>query len=257
MATEIVQFSEQGNSPKAMNQDALLVRDNPYAGLFMIADGMGGTRDGDRASRTLVAMLDHWWEKRQGAFSTLPFDSAVDELKQVILTTNHEIWATTQEGSVTGSTVVLLFIMGRQYVVIWAGDSRCYRYERRFFSMKELQISVDDVWQNEERVTKDMTEEEIRHHKEYGHLTRAIGIKDKIALNERREELKGRVLFTLESDGIYKYISEEQRKSLCMYALKSGDLSGAAETVKQAVYAAGAKDNLSLIMVRTDGYSLA
>lgn len=46
---------------RKINQDAFGVFQKEDAGLFVIADGMGGYDDGEKASQTVVAELSNWW----------------------------------------------------------------------------------------------------------------------------------------------------------------------------------------------------
>ena len=115
--SEFTYISEAGNSRLNMNQDAVLARQNDVAGLFVVADGMGGTKDGDRASRLIVKMMEQWWQQEEANMTTLWFEDAVEDLKDKLLEANHAILQTTEPGTMTGSTVVLLFILQKQYAL--------------------------------------------------------------------------------------------------------------------------------------------
>ena len=48
------------------NQDSVLALNTEHAGLFAVADGMGGHYKGELASQSAVSLLRKWWEEIQG-----------------------------------------------------------------------------------------------------------------------------------------------------------------------------------------------
>ena len=51
---------------KEVNEDSFVYKvaniDDSVAGLFAVADGVGGLSEGDRASQTCIRRINLWWE---------------------------------------------------------------------------------------------------------------------------------------------------------------------------------------------------
>ncbi|WP_372718254.1 PP2C family serine/threonine-protein phosphatase [Novipirellula sp.] len=98
--------------------------------LLVIADGMGGHRDGERASRTAIEataqyVLDmmHWFLK----LCSDDEQDFIDELSQSLTSVQRKIWSV-GEGvhRCMGTTVTMAYLLGSRMYVVHAGDSRCY-----------------------------------------------------------------------------------------------------------------------------------
>ncbi|MGH6704675.1 MAG: PP2C family protein-serine/threonine phosphatase, partial [Bradyrhizobium sp.] len=108
---------------RARNEDSHLVRTD--AGLWAIADGMGGHEAGDVASQLIVKALD----------TIVASGSAIELLAETesrILVANRQIIELSRQrgGAVIGSTVAILLISEDHYACLWAGDSRLYLARR-------------------------------------------------------------------------------------------------------------------------------
>ena len=116
-------LSVVGNKRK-QNEDAML--NHPQAGVWVVADGMGGHLSGDIASRLIVDSIAE----------LEPLDSLENRTEQIcgkLIKINQELArfaSGIEEGGVVGSTVVVLLAKDCQCVVIWAGDSRLYRFRQ-------------------------------------------------------------------------------------------------------------------------------
>ena len=112
----------QRGQARLRNEDAFL--DNPRAGCWAVADGMGGYRHGDVASQWVVSQL-----------ASVSADGNLDQRIQAV---RHRLQDVNQgvrrawtepgaSGDVTmGSTVVALLLEKGRAACLWAGDSRCY-----------------------------------------------------------------------------------------------------------------------------------
>ena len=107
---------------RKVNEDAYL--DMPQAGVWVVADGMGGHSAGDVASQTVVSRL--------GQIAPADSLSALEQItQQQLQEVNTELLGLAKEmgpGHVVGTTVVALLAVGHACAALWAGDSRLYRH---------------------------------------------------------------------------------------------------------------------------------
>lgn len=201
------------------NEDASLV--DIERGLFVVADGMGGHRDGHVASNAIIADLQH---------TPLPaqdFETRIDQAMQAIDKTNAGLHAQSlldPEGGISGSTVVSLIVGGDYACCLWVGDSRLYllRGQRLYL------ISEDHAADN-------------------GALTRAVGSSAKLDIERRLIEIADGDLFLLCSDGLLKGMSEDD-----LIAILSANQDHAADRLLAKSVAGGSLDDITLILVWVD-----
>lgn len=232
---------------RTKNQDAILVcRDEPHEfALFLVADGMGGHADGEKASGAIVTGMRDWVSQLDaGQFTGEParFLCAVrDRLVQI----NDFIWNKWNRQQTCGSTCALLFLLGDAYGVFNVGDSRVYRSR----GLRCAAITQDDVWENQREVLQRYRPRELKLHPDYGKLLHALGCETPLGYSMHTDALLPGDAFALCSDGVYKMCSDRSlRRELrrCRWS----DLDKVRDSVVESVYRRGASDNLSLILVR-------
>lgn len=217
-----------------LNQDALYTIWNSKWGLFVLADGMGGTSEGERASKEIVDAYKIWAESTNEKIEEMEPGDILTALRTVLSGANDKIKDETRSGVTCGSTAVILFIREDCYMIISAGDSRLYEISERFFSSRLKQLTVDDVW----------THRGINS----GKLTNAIGIYTPMKCHVISEILQKKHTFFLCTDGVYKYCQEKTMLHLLLQK-NSGGLGEKVKKIKETVYENGAGDNLSMILV--------
>ncbi len=188
-----------GNKRKH-NEDAML--NSPESGIWVVADGMGGHHSGDVASRLIVESL-----------ATIGTADSVETLTQAVCANLNKINAELcqfasglEQGSVVGSTVVVLLAKGSQCSVIWAGDSRLYRFRQG----KLNQITRDHTLLDEIMDTGHLTREEALQHSGANIITRAVGGHPELQLDVIRFLAETGDRYLLCSDGLDKELSEEE-----------------------------------------------
>lgn len=239
---------------RQINQDAIGIFSGQDEGLFVVADGMGGHSEGERASRDVVEACRKWWEEHQPASQAgLEFRQVVEELKGVLAQAGKKIWEETKEDEICGAAAVLLWIHQKSYALLWCGDSRCYLAEPRFFGAKVTQMTIDDVWENQPDTRLNYGKDELLTHPNRGKLVRAVGANEEAVCTVQTGVLGEKFLFALCSDGIYKYMKQDQFRGFLKSALKAGDLEDILLKMKISVYGSQAPDNLSCILVKAQG----
>ncbi len=211
------------------NQDAYLARDG--ACLWVVADGMGGHRDGDVASRMVCEAL-------QGFEPSAKLEGSIDTLRRRTGEVNARLYAAAVRAInpiQSGTTVVMMVAHGTSCAILWAGDSRAYRLRDHTL----VQLTTDHTWAAELQLA-DALAEEADHA-----ITRAVGGEATLQLDTRRDRVRLGDRYLLCSDGLTRELSSARITQL----LGTGSVDEAAKALIDATLAHGAHDNVTVIVV--------
>ncbi|HEX8570312.1 MAG TPA: protein phosphatase 2C domain-containing protein [Caulobacteraceae bacterium] len=218
---------------RSANEDSMVLRED--AGVWVVADGMGGHENGQWASTTIVEAVG-------AARLTGDFDADVDAVGGAILAANETIYrASVERGRSMGSTVTALYLNGDRFVAFWAGDSRIYLL--RAGRLHQLSRDHTQVMDLVERGL--MSPEEAEHHP-MGHvLSRAVGTQETLELDAVSDTAVVKDVFLLCSDGLTGVVSEEEiADRLGMFPPEV-----ACRRLLELVLARGAPDNVTMVAV--------
>lgn len=217
------------------NEDAILSL--PKAGLWAVADGMGGHQQGDFASRCVISHLYQLATKTRGR------ELAV-RLPAVIQDANREILEQAMKGGaqhVIGTTLVALVLEGDRYHCFWSGDSRIYLYRQGELTL----LTSDHTRAQMMRDRGTYTDAEINAHPASQALTQAIGIEPKAFIDYNQHLIYEGDRFLLCSDGLTKVFSHDQLAR----GVAATDLDQVNMSFLSSALDAGAPDNISSILV--------
>jgi serine/threonine protein phosphatase PrpC len=212
------------------NEDAIL--DRPDAGLWVVADGMGGHNAGGVASSMIVAAL-------AGVPLCSSPSAQLDEVEDRLLEVNDRLYRGSLESQsgMSGSTLVALLAFERHCLSIWAGDSRAYR-------------SRDGML---EQITRDHSEEQemidggtLDPTVSSNVITRAVGGSRELFLDIELRELRNHDRYLLCSDGLYRELSDADMA----HHLTGNDPEGACKALMKQVLSGKCSDNVSVIVVQ-------
>lgn len=217
------------------NEDAILVREE--AGLWAVADGLGGHSAGDYASGLIV--------ERLGALprpdDVFDFIEAIEDTLAQVNTELRDI-AMRRGVDIIGSTVVLLVHDPDFMLCGWVGDSRAYCYE----DGRLRQLTRDHVHGAKEDVTQ-FGSAPARPQAGSGVLTRAIGAEDRLFVDWVIAGNRPGTQFLLCSDGINKEMSDGEIDAQCAVAQNPGDVL---QGLFGLALGRAARDNVSAVIVR-------
>ena len=210
-------------------------------GLYMVADGMGGHFEGDRASQTVLSALSAWWEQFLTAPQRPGFYQGAEQLRQLIKECNHIIRIITPTGRLCGTTAVVLWVREEEYALLSVGDSRCYQAVRRWPApIRIRQLTHDDVAGPDGPGGK----------RNAGKLLHALGAEEDCPLVMQMGRAAKGTVFLLCTDGVYKPCREKIFAEALKKAVAGESLQVAGETIMESVAQAGAADDHSLVLVR-------
>lgn len=240
MTTEAaIRWTGAGRSDKGArrkhNEDAILMRTD--AGIWLAADGMGGHEAGDVASRMVAEAVAK--VPANGRLSEV-----VDRVDQALVDVNLAIRdhsARSFGGRTMGSTVVSLVANDRAAVCLWAGDSRLYRLRDDVF--EQLTRDHSEVQELLERGL--INPAEAPNHPHANVITRAVGGSPDLSLDILLLDVHPGDVYLLCSDGLYNELTQAE------LALAIGeDLERSADRLLQQALDKGARDNVSLVLLR-------
>jgi serine/threonine protein phosphatase PrpC len=218
------------------NEDAFL--DRTHVGLWAVADGMGGHEAGDYASARICAALGALDPPGElGAFIeavTLRLSAVDAELRARALRLGP--------AGVIASTVVVLLAQAEEFAVVWAGDSRAYRWRNGDCR----QLTVDHSHVQELVDAGKLPAEAAASHPQSHIVTQAIG-GGRLEFGILRKALVAGDRFLLCSDGLTNMVTDADiaREIEAPPRL-------AAERLLDRVLAAGAVDNATIVIVAAE-----
>ena len=221
-----------GNKRKH-NEDALL--NYPQAGLWVVADGMGGHLSGDIASRLIVdslAELD----------SLDSIESRTAQVCARLVKINQELAryaAGIEEGGVVGSTVVVLLAKDNNCAVIWAGDSRLYRFRQG----KLTQLTKDHTLVDE-LMLAGLSRELALQQAGANVITRAVGGFAELELDKLSFVAEPGDRYLLCSDGLDKELNDVEISRL----MAGRDCQAVAEGLINEALANSGRDNITVVL---------
>ncbi len=222
---------------RKINQDAFIERSE--AGLWAVADGMGGHKAGEDASKAVVDAL----QTVSPAGNNLErfSSSVVVRLKQV----NSELIEMARgfgAGEIVGSTVVVLLAAGNRCAAVWVGDSRIYRYRDRTL----VQLTEDHSLVAELSRMGVNNREELSEGPVSSVLTRALGAEERIEVDTIISEAKEGDVFLLCSDGLTREVSSGEIAEI----LGKRDCERSSRELIDLALSRGARDNVTVVVVR-------
>jgi protein phosphatase len=222
---------------RRINEDACL--DHPQAGVWVVADGMGGHAAGDLASQMIVDSLQAVGSADR--LSTL-VDAVDDRLEQVNLELRR-LSRERRDRQTIGSTVVALLVHERICVCLWAGDSRVYRL--RGGALTQLTRDHNQVAELVDQGL--LTAEEAEAHPASNVITRAIGAADALYLDAKEYAVESDDVYLLCSDGLYKEVAPAEMRA----TLEGGDDCGElARALVDLALSRGARDNVTVLVAK-------
>lgn len=225
---------------RVQNQDSIFFTDEPIGplpNLYIVADGMGGHKAGDVASKTAIECITEYVKE-----STL--NNSVSVLKRAIIFANDKIYKMARENEDwkgMGTTLVAAVCEEDTLYVANIGDSRLY-----FIGDDIRQVTMDHSLVEELIRSGQQERNKGRNHPEKNIITRALGISDKVVTDFFELEIQEKESILLCSDGLTNMIEDDEIKEIVLEC--SGDITAAVEKLIDRANYYGGKDNISVVL---------
>jgi protein phosphatase len=221
------------------NEDYCLVE--PEVGLYVVADGMGGARAGEEASRLAVETVAETVHEARRRDSQVLLQ-AVEEANRRVLEAAH----CNPEFEGMGTTLVVALESPTGLEVASVGDSRAYVLDDRGFRA----ITDDQTWVNEVGRPLGLDEESLRSHPMRHVLTMAIGAAAPLAVNYYSVPLEQGSLVLICSDGLHGVVGSVELERIIRGSRNGSSLEESCRRLIEAAKDAGGPDNITAVLVR-------
>ena len=225
--------------------------------LFVVADGMGGHRAGDIASRMATAEV-------RAFFDALSVDDHVSEwpneeaselteeqkrLVSAVKLANQRIFqASIRNRSVQGmGTTIVGALFNREegeIHIAHVGDSRAYCVRDGGIT----QLTRDHSLLNDYLLVMPNLSESQKQRLPSNVITRALGMQDAVAVDSCVERVRPGDVYVLCSDGLNGMVSDD--RILEVIQASSGDIEWAAKALVSEANQNGGEDNITVLLVQ-------
>ena len=225
---------------RKLNQDYIYVSEESVGNLpnlFIVADGMGGHKAGDFASKCTVETI---CEIASRSFEKNP----VLILKKAIETANGDVYKKSTEDEAyegMGTTVVAASCLGKYLQIANVGDSRLY-----VIGDEITQITKDHSLVEEMVRMGGINRDAARNHPDKNIITRAIGAERTVDIDFFSVELKPSEKVLMCSDGLTNMLEDEEIRQIIQ---GTGSVEVRARELVAAANDRGGNDNISVILI--------
>ena len=227
---------------RKVNQDYVYTSENPVGNLpnlFIVADGMGGHKAGEYASK-------HTVETIVGETNLSTERNAVRVISKAVRVANRKIRkkALSDDNYFgMGTTLVVATIDDNGLTVANVGDSRLYIIRGDEIN----QITIDHSLVEEMVQMGELERKKARNHPDKNIITRAIGVMDEVDVDffEVDDVMAGDVILMC-SDGLSNMLEDAEILGMIQ---SGGTLADRAKRLVAAANMNGGRDNIAVVLV--------
>lgn len=195
---------------RSMNQDSFYVSENEKNGLnlYILADGMGGHKGGEIASKVAVTAVSKYITEKFNEISP-DKQSILELIDDAIAFANSAIYEEAEfdeELQDMGTTLEVLIIFNGKIFIGHIGDSRIYRIRKN--SIKK--ITTDHSYVEKLIQDGEITREESYNHPKKNLLIRALGTDPEVEPDLIYTALNKNDVILICSDGLTNMVKEEE-----------------------------------------------
>ncbi|MBR4068073.1 MAG: Stp1/IreP family PP2C-type Ser/Thr phosphatase [Clostridia bacterium] len=216
---------------RTSNQDSWLAE----SALYGVADGMGGHRGGETASRVALEVFRNAIGKKK---------PSEDALRRAVEAANRRVYEMSlQDESLQGmgTTMSMLWMKKNSLLIAHVGDSRVYRLRNGELA----QITDDHSFVAELVRNNIITPEMAKTHPHRNIITRAVGVDPVVEVDILEETVEPGDIWLVCSDGLHGLVEDAE---ICQVLTEMGP-EDAAERLLNRALENGGHDNVTLVLV--------
>lgn len=218
-----------------INQDAYA--NFPEKGLWVVADGMGGHKDGAVASGEIIRVFKQFEAEKNIGATTKKIFQQLESVNESLI----NLASLAEDNEVIGSTVVILYANKQHCVAIWSGDSRLYLFRRG-----QLTQITRDHNNESELLEEGFSTEEVKVHPQAQILIHAIGGEEEVYLDAQIQEIRHGDIFLLCSDGLNKEVPDSEIEEI----LAQMPYQKAIDSLMELSLQRGGRDNITIVLAQ-------
>ncbi|MGC9347857.1 MAG: Stp1/IreP family PP2C-type Ser/Thr phosphatase [Anaerolineae bacterium] len=241
---------------RSLNEDSLITLDigavyrscSTPAGLFVVADGMGGHEAGDVASELTARTVAELATKEiLGPVSSgQPLPEPKAWLERAAQIANRVVYQQRRAaGNDMGTTLVMALMDGVKATIANVGDSRCYRLHKDGIT----QITTDHSLVERLVATGQITREEAAIHPQRNVIYRVMGDKPNLSVDIYEEVVRPGEALLLCSDGLSGMVHD---RDIWRIWHTSASPQEACDRMVEAANQAGGEDNITVVIVQVE-----
>ncbi|KPK17147.1 MAG: hypothetical protein AMJ62_02730 [Myxococcales bacterium SG8_38] len=224
--------------------------------LFIVADGMGGHRAGDLASRLAIAEMGAFFDATSNddggdwlADDDSRLTAGQSRLVSAVKVANRRIFQTSvQNRSVQGMGTTIVGALfereERKIQIVHVGDSRAYRVR----SGAITQLTRDHSLLNDYLLVMPNLTDAQKQRLPSNVITRALGMHDAVAVDLYAEGVEPGDVYVLCSDGLSGMVSDDRILDIVHRA--GEDVETAAKGLVAEANRNGGEDNITAVLIR-------
>ncbi|MCD7825157.1 MAG: Stp1/IreP family PP2C-type Ser/Thr phosphatase [Clostridiaceae bacterium] len=225
---------------RSMNQDSFYCSENElgsFRNLFVVADGMGGHKAGDQASKLCIENLVQ-------SIETSEHKTPVSIFEEAVTTANAAVYHAAKEHieyEGMGTTMVACTIQDHTMYVANIGDSRLYLIRDRISRITDDHSLVEELVKQ-----GNITESEARIHPQKNIITRALGTDEQVSADYFEVAVQSGDVVLMCSDGLSNMLDDEDMEYIVRHTGKVENVCG---TLIEKANECGGDDNITVIFI--------
>ena len=226
------------------NQDSYYIpQENDELKLFALADGMGGYKGGEVASKLAIISAKNYLETNFEKIEHTK-ESILDLIKSSMEYANMVVYEKSKEDdnlAGMGTTLEICLIYNNRVYIGHVGDSRVYRVRKNIIR----KLTVDHSYV--EKLVKDgkITREEAGSHPKKNMLTKALGCGAFVEPDVMVKGFQKDDILILSSDGLTNMVSDEE-----IFEEVMNDIKNASSNLIEKANEMGGYDNITVVIVK-------
>jgi protein phosphatase len=236
------------------NEDRFSVIED--AGLYVVADGMGGHASGEVASQMAIDTISEFFRATSAdPDATWPYkmdkSRGYEENRLItgIKLANLRIFESAQRDPKLrgmGTTVVALVVVEDGVLIGHVGDSRIYRVRAGQLE----QLTEDHSLLNDYIKMKRLTQEEIANFPHKNVIVRALGMKDSVKVDTLLDRPQPGDVYLLCSDGLCGPVNDNEIREIVS---STADIKQSCVTLIDRANQHGGPDNITVVLAKVMG----
>ena len=227
---------------RSVNQDCVYCSEDNvgiFPNLFIVADGMGGHKAGDMASKLCVSTFTE-------SVKNSELRTPVSILGEAVFTAHNKVQEASSDNddyTGMGTTLVAATIMDDKLFVVNIGDSRLYILRDELMQITEDHSLVEEMVKSGE-----LEKENVKSHPNKNIITRALGIGYDVQPDYFNVDIYEGDIILMCTDGLTNELSDAEIEYIIKSNSDNPDKAGM--TLLNKANEAGGKDNITVLLVR-------